>query len=166
MYRPLRYFRYRVHYSLLCFLQMRWLDKLLAEWPFYRKLLMKSGRLKTDINGNLNWKKYYANQYWNVFVESGVVLFTFIGFLPLTLKLSQYVSQDMGKQGQFVVLLLCSLIVFAMLMFLCYRQPDWEGHYQRFEKEPEAVTRKWHLISFLTILMIIALYVLIWYLFI
>lgn len=166
MSRPLSYFRYRIRYSLLCFLQMRWLNKLLAKWPPYMKLLMKSGRLKTDKNGNVNWKKYYANHQDDRFLESGVVLFTFIGFLPLILKLSQYICQGMGKQWQFIVLLLCNLIALAILMFLCYRHPDWQSHYERFEKEPEAITRKWHLISFLTILVIIALYVTIWHLFI
>ena len=166
MSRPLRYFRYRIRYSLLCFLQMRWLNKLLANWAPYRKLMMKSGRLKTDINGNLNWKKYYANQHHDIFLDSGVLLFTFVGFLPLILKLSQYISQGMGKQGQFIVLLLCNLILLAILMFICYRLPDWQSHYERFEKEQKTITRKWHFISSLTILVIIALYVTIWYLFI
>ena len=163
---PIRYFRYRIRYSLLCFLQARWLNKLLAEWPPYRKLLMKSGRLKTDINGNLNWKKYYANHHHDIFLDRGVVLFTFFGFLPLILKLSRHISEGMGKPWQFIVLLLCSLTFIAILMILCYRLPDWQSHYERFEKEPETITRKWHLISFLTILVIIALYVTIWYRFI
>lgn len=92
MSRPLRYFRYRIRYSLLCFLQMRWLNKLLAKWPPYMKLLMKSGRLKMDKNGNLNWKKYYANEHQDWFVEKGVLLFTFIGFFPLIVKMSPLLS--------------------------------------------------------------------------
>lgn len=166
MSRPLRYFRYRIRYSLLCFLQMRWLNKLLAKWPPYMKLLMKSGRLKTDINGNLNWKKYYANEHQDWFVEKGVLLFTFIGFFPLIVKMSLTISHRVEKQWQNVVFLVCCFAVLAILMFLYYRAPDWKSYYQRFEKEPETITRKWHLISFLTILVIIALYVTIWYRFI
>lgn len=130
------------------------------------KLLMKSGRLKTDINGNLNWKKYYANEHQDWFVEKGVLLFTFIGFFPLILKMSLIISHRVEKQRQNIVFFVCCFAVLAILMFLCYSAPDWKSYYQRFEKEPEAIKRKWHLISFLTILVIIALYVTIWYRFI
>jgi Na+/H+ antiporter NhaD/arsenite permease-like protein len=130
------------------------------------KLLMKSGRLKMDKNGNLNWKKYYADEHEEGLVDRGVLLFTFIGFLPLIVKMSLNISHRVEKQWQNIVFLVCCFAVLAILMFLYYRAPDWKSYYQRFEKEPEAIKRKWHLISSLTILVIIALYVLIWYLYI
>lgn len=130
------------------------------------KLLMKSGRLKTDKNGNVNWKKYYANEHQDWFVEKGVLLFTFIGFFPLILKMSLIISHRVEKQWQNIVFFVCCFTVLATLMFLYYRAPEWKSYYQRFEKEPETITRRWHLISFLTILVIIALYVTIWYCFI
>jgi len=61
---------------------------------------------------------------------------------------------------------LCFLQMRWLNKLLAEWHPDWQSHYERFEKESEAITRKWHLVSFLTILVIIALYMTIWYLFI
>jgi hypothetical protein len=168
MNHPFRYFIYRIHYNILCLLQMRLTKKLLSRIPAVRRRMLKRG-LKVEKDGELNWKKYYANRSEDVFLDRGILLFTFIGFLPLLLEISRMLGRSLQKSWRNVVTWLVILAFLAIGIFVynrLYGSSSWHHHYQLFEGESEPTRRRWRVISFLTIITLLSLYVLLWWYFI
>jgi hypothetical protein len=96
-------------------------------------------------------------------------LFTFIGFLPLLLEISRVLGLSLQKSWRNFVPWLVIFAFLAIGIFVynrLYGSSSWRHHYQLFEGESEPTRRRWRVISFLTIITLLSLYVLLWWYFI
>ena len=160
----MEYFWNRIYYHTCVFFQFRWFVSFFLRFKTLRSFFLHGHTVKEKKDGSLDTSKFYALKKYDPWFLNFFLFFITMGIFPIGLYATKDISSSSLSTIIAVTITCCP--IFYMNYRLLSRNNKCEKYYDQFEHDSSQLRRKWQIITAITMFVLVAVFVLIWVLFI